>query len=80
MGDILKAKWITAQRKDFRMPVFGKDLYLQERPVQAQIEICGLGQFAFFIGEKEVNEGVYEPGWTNYRKKCLYRHCSHISV
>ncbi len=72
MGDILKAKWITAQRKDFRMPVFGKDLYLQERPVQAQIEICGLGQFAFFIGEKEVNEGVYEPGWTNYRKKCLY--------
>lgn len=72
MSDILHAKWITAKREGFRMPAFGKDLYLEERPVQARIEICGLGQFALFVGEKEVNEGIYEPGWTNYRKKCLY--------
>ncbi len=72
MSDILHAKWITAKREGFRMPAFGKDLYLEERPVQARIEICGLGQFALFLGEKEVNEGIYEPGWTNYRKRCLY--------
>lgn len=72
MSDIINAKWIAASREGTRMPVFGKDLYLEENPVQAKIEICGLGQFALFIGDAEINEGVYEPGWTNYRKRCLY--------
>ena len=72
MSDIVNARWITASREGTRMPVFGKDLYLEESPAQAKIEICGLGQFALFIGDVEINEGVYEPGWTNYRKRCLY--------
>lgn len=69
---INQAKWITAKRYGKQMPVFGRDLFLEKQPARAEIEICGLGQFALFIQETEVNEGIYEPGWTNYRKTCLY--------
>lgn len=72
MSKINQAEWIEAARYGTQMPVFGKDIYLEERPVRAEIEICGLGQFALFIGDKEINEGAYEPGWTDYGKTCLY--------
>ncbi|MBD5458108.1 MAG: family 78 glycoside hydrolase catalytic domain [Lachnospiraceae bacterium] len=72
MGYIEQAKWITAGREGTRMPVFGIDLMASEKLAHAKIEICGLGQFALFVSGKEVNEGVYEPGWTDYRKTCLY--------
>lgn len=72
MGEIRKAEWIEAKRTGNQMPVFGRDLQLKEAPEQAVIEICGLGQFALFVNGHEVNLGVYEPGWTNYRKTCLY--------
>lgn len=72
MGIWSQAKWITAKTYGKQMPVFGRDLFLKKQPAKAEIRICGLGQFALFVEEKEVNEGVYEPGWTNYRKTCLY--------
>lgn len=72
MEEIRRAKWIEASRRGKQMPVFGKDFLLNEVPEKAVIQICGLGQFTLFINGFEVNEGVYEPGWTNYRKRCLY--------
>lgn len=72
MGIWSQAKWITAKRYGKQMPVFGRDLFLKKQPAKAEIHICGLGQFALFVEGKEVNKGVYEPGWTNYRKTCLY--------
>ena len=70
--EIGQSKWITAPRLVKQMPVFGKDIFLEEKPAVAQIAVCGLGQFALFIGNTEINEGVYEPGWTNYKKTCLF--------
>lgn len=72
MGYIEQAKWITAGRAGTQMPVFGIDLMISKKVIHAQIEICGLGQFALFVSGNEVNEGIYEPGWTDYRKTCLY--------
>lgn len=72
MDSIYQAKWITAQRYGKQMPVFGRDIMLFEQPREAELSICGLGQFALFVQGTEVNEGVYEPGWTDYRKTCLY--------
>lgn len=72
MSMIHQSTWITAGRYGRQMPVFGRDIQVKEGLVKAEIEICGLGQFALFIQGKEINEGVYEPGWTNYRKTCLY--------
>lgn len=67
-----QAQWISAVRNGTQMPVFGKDICLTGRPSKAEIEICGLGQFALFIGDTEINEGIFEPGWTDYRKTRLY--------
>lgn len=67
------ANWITAERAGTRMPVFGTDLILpKEGIVRVKMAICGLGQFALFVSGREVNKDVYEPGWTDYRKTCLY--------
>lgn len=67
-----EVNWISALRPGSQMPVFGRDLFLETKPAAAEIAICGLGQFALFIGEIEVNAGIYEPGWTNYKETCLY--------
>lgn len=67
-----KAKWITAERIGRQMPVLGKDIEMHQKPAQASISICGLGQFSLFIQDMEVNAGIREPGWTDYRKTCLY--------
>ena len=32
-----------------------------------------MGQFELHLNGKKVGEDVLEPGWTNYRKTCLYR-------
>ena len=70
--EIGQAQWISAPRQGKQMPVFGRDFYLEEKPAAAEIAVCGLGQFALLIGDAEINAGVLEPGWTNYRKTCLY--------
>ena len=44
-----QAKWITAKRYGKKMPVFGRDLFLEKQPAKAEIHICGLGQFALFV-------------------------------
>ena len=72
MKEIYQAKWISMVRDGSRMPVFGRDVYLETVPVSARIAVCGLGQFALFVGEQEINQEIFEPGWTNYRKTCLY--------
>ncbi len=65
MGIWSQAKWITAKTYGKQMPVFGRDLFLKKQPAKAEIRICGLGQFALFVEEKEVNEGV---SWCRLRK------------
>lgn len=72
MNGIYQAKWISMKREGSRMPVFGRDIYLETAPVSAKIAVCGLGQFALFAGDREINQGIFEPGWTDYRRTCLY--------
>ena len=66
-----KAKWITA-------PAGGKALPLLRRiveiagPVRATVCVCGLGHYELSINGHKVGDRVLDPGWTNYRKSCLY--------
>ena len=34
--------------------------------------ICGLGQHELRLNGRKVGNNVLDPGWTNYRKTCLY--------
>ncbi len=39
---------------------------------QATIHICGLGHYELRINGRRVGDREMDPGWTNYRKTCLY--------
>ncbi len=68
-----RARWITAERTDKDpLPIFRKAVRF-DRPVrQASIHICGLGHYELRINGRRVGDREMDPGWTNYRRTCLY--------
>jgi alpha-L-rhamnosidase len=68
-----RAKWITANRTDKDpLPIFRKVIRLDQPVARAIIHICGLGQYELRVNGRRVGEREMDPGWTNYRKTCLY--------
>lgn len=66
-------KWITADRTDNDpLPIFRKSIRLGKSVKQAIIHICGLGHYELRINGRRVGDHEMDPGWTNYRKTCLY--------
>lgn len=54
------------------MPVFKRELSWQKEISEAVLSICGLGQYELFLNGKKVGDDLLAPGWSNYRKVCLY--------
>lgn len=68
-----QAKWITANRTDKDpLPIFRKSLRLGKPVKRAIIHICGLGHYELKLNGRRVGDYQMDPGWTNYRKTCLY--------
>jgi hypothetical protein len=68
-----QAKWITANRTDRDpLPIFRRPVRLDALVKQAVIHICGLGHYELTINGRRVGDREMDPGWTNYRKTCLY--------
>jgi alpha-L-rhamnosidase len=68
-----QAKWITAERTDRDpLPIFRKAVRLDKSVKQAIIHICGLGHCELTLNGRRVGDREMDPGWTNYRKTCLY--------
>jgi len=68
-----QAKWITADRTDKDpLPIFRKALRLGKPVSRAIIHICGLGHYELRINGRRVGDFQMDPGWTNYRRTCLY--------
>ncbi len=71
------ASWITAKRTDSDpMPFLYRDFCLdqdKENVQDAFLHICGLGQQIVSVNSIRVgNRSSVDPGWTNYKKSCLY--------
>ena len=67
------AKWVTANRTDEDpLPIFRKPIRLGKPVKKAIIHICGLGHYELSINGRRVGDYEMDPGWTNYRKTCLY--------
>ena len=49
-----------------------KEFALEKEIKRAVVYVCGLGQFELRLNGRKVGENVLEPGWTDYRKTCLY--------
>ena len=66
-----QGQWIAGEGTE--LPLLRKAFTLQDKPVaQAEAYVCGLGQFELFVNGAKCGDHFLDPGWTNYRKTCLY--------
>ncbi len=55
------------------LPVFQKRLDINKPVIRAMLNVCGLGQYELWLNGNKLGNSVMDPGWTDYRKTCLYR-------
>ena len=65
------AKWIGLDTGE-TMPIFRKEFVIEKPIERAEVHICGLGQYELRLNGAKVGDYVLDPGWTDYRKSCLY--------
>src|SRR4051794_30014068 len=69
------AKWIAADADAYHstsLPIFRREFSIDRAVQRAIICICGLGQHELHINGQRVSDDMLAPGWTNYRKTCLF--------
>lgn len=63
-------KWITNNTTN---PFYTrKEITINKKVKKAVANVCGLGQFNFYINGKKVEDHILDPGWTNYNKVIEY--------
>jgi alpha-L-rhamnosidase len=68
-----QSKWITAKRTDKDpLPIFRKSFQVAKPVKRTIVHICGLGHYEMSINGRRVGDNEIDPGWTNYKKTCLY--------
>lgn len=55
-----------------RLPVFKREVVLDKEVREAVVSVCGLGQYELFLNGRKVGDDLLAPGWSNYKKVCLY--------
>ena len=80
-GEPWQAKWIgwkpapsTAPAADAKqsLPIFRREFEVAKPITRAALYVCGLGFDEVRLNGRKVGDHVLDPGWTNYRKTCLY--------
>lgn len=56
----------------FVNPLFRREFPVKPGLVRALVHVSGLGQYEMFINGAKVGDQLLAPGWTNYKKTCLY--------
>jgi len=59
-------------RKRTTVPCFRKEFPLGKKISQAYVFVSGLGQYELYINGSKTGDRFLSPGWTDYRKTCLY--------
>ena len=59
-------------KHDAPLPLLRREIEFSKPIRRAIISICGLGQYELFINGNKVGDHVIDPGWTDYKKSCLY--------
>jgi alpha-L-rhamnosidase len=70
-ADDWHAKWINLDTGE-TMPIFRKEFTVDKPVKRAEVHICGLGQYELRLNGSKIGDYVLDPGWTDYRKACLY--------
>lgn len=69
------AEWIgsgEASQDETSAIVLRHGFNLRANVKKAVVYISGLGLFQLNLNGRQVGDNVLQPGWTNYRKSCLY--------
>jgi len=78
-----KARWIAATPDGAgpgigaapggeALPIFRREFTIDKPIRQALLHVCGLGFYEVHCNGQTVGDQVLDPGWTQYRKRCLY--------
>ena len=68
------AAWIQHPNPTWGVsPLFRKTVVLEKTVKKARAYFCGLGYGYLYINGKQVSDSCLDPGWTDYRKRILYR-------
>lgn len=70
-----RAKWIGEAESHSQpepLPIFRRPFATEKAIKQAHVSISGLGFYEVRLNGNKVGESMFDPGWTNYRKTCLY--------
>jgi alpha-L-rhamnosidase len=54
------------------VPLFRTDFKIKKRIRSAYLFISGLGHYKAYINGQQIGQDFLSPGWTHYRKTCLY--------
>ncbi|MFH1006247.1 MAG: family 78 glycoside hydrolase catalytic domain [Candidatus Latescibacterota bacterium] len=70
---LLKASQGAALDKpDDRLPLLRREFDVSRPIRRAIVSVCGLGHYELRLNGHRVGDHVLDPGWTDYRKTCLY--------
>ena len=73
LADTWQARWISIDRENTDpLPIFRKSFETDAEIDYAIVHICGLGHYELRLNGDKVGQSFIDPGWTNYRKTCLY--------
>lgn len=65
------ARWIAAP-ESCETILLRRDFVVKPGLKRALAFVCGLGQYILTLDGKKVGKDFLSPGWTDYRKTCLY--------
>lgn len=69
-----QGEWICAGRDlGSAVPLFRREFTLERIPERARVYISGIGYCEAWLNGKRLGDAVLDPGWTDYRKRVLYR-------
>lgn len=71
-NDEWRPDWIGAADEKGPLPLFRREFRSGRRPSRALLDVCGLGFFEVRLNGRKVGDHELDPGWTDYRKRCLY--------
>src|SRR5215472_16273246 len=66
-----QAKWIAATTNCETL-LLRSEFAVRPGLKRALVFVCGLGQYEMSLNGKKVGDDFLSPGWTDYRKTCLY--------
>lgn len=72
LGPFGTAPWGSVAPVPAALPAFRREFTVGRAVRRATLRVAGLGHHEVSLNGQRVGDGFLDPGWTNYRKTCLY--------